>query len=170
MRLPSDAKTPEERASIIRENQSIIHEWNQRGLRKQGLLPRTRTNQQPERELQQAIIEWLRYHKVCFVRMDVAPKTFMVGNQMVRKPSPLRGWADIIVFIKGKAYHVELKAEHGRQSDEQKEVQKYVTEVGGCEYFLMKSLDELERLIKPLLTKQFVESSVETYNDFVNKS
>ncbi len=151
MRLPSEARTPEERAQIIAENHATVMGYVEKGLRREGKLPPTRHNLQPERELQNEVVTWLRNNNVCFVRIDVSPRTFFVNGQMIRKPSPLKGWADLILFIRGRAYHVELKAENGRQSDEQKEVEKYVTEVGGCEYYLMKSVTEVERLVKRLV-------------------
>lgn len=109
-----------------------------------------RKNAHPERDLQNAVIQWLTLHKVCHVRLDVKPPTYFAGGHLIRTSSPLKGWPDLMIFIQGRAYGCELKVD-SRQSDGQKEIEKYLNEVGKCPYWIVRSLDDLERLIKPLL-------------------
>lgn len=113
-----------------------------------------RTNAHPERDLQNAILQWLALRNVCHVRMDVKPPTYFAGGKLIRTPSPLKGWPDILCIVPmngvGAAIGLEVKA-GTRQSPEQREVERYMKEVGGAAYHVVKSVEDVIQIIEPLL-------------------
>lgn len=56
------------------------------------------------------------------------------------------GVADIIIIWKGRAFAIELKTPHGRQSPAQKEWAENFTLAGGV-YHVARSVDEVEGLL-----------------------
>lgn len=150
MRLPSEAKTPEERQSIIRENFAKVAGWTEKAARRQGLIHPTRRNAHPERDIQNAILRWLALKGICHVRLEVNAAQMMVGGKWVRKPSTMRGWPDILCVYgrHGTAIGLEVKATTN-QSEEQKAVEEYITRANGI-YRVVRSLEEVESLFKEL--------------------
>jgi len=57
-----------------------------------------------------------------------------------------KGVQDITCLIKGRYVAIEVKTETGRQSPEQKEIERLVNKQGG-EYHIVRSFDELRKLI-----------------------
>lgn len=106
----------------------------------------TRKNAHPERDLQNAILQWLTLKKICHVRLNVATSTIWKKGQTIRLPSAMKGWPDILVIFKGRAIGLEVKWQT-KQSDEQKEIERYITEVGGGVYRVVRSLEDVEKLI-----------------------
>lgn len=109
----------------------------------------TRTNKQPERDLQGAVIEWLVKHDVTYMELVVKPSVFWHDKRMVRKESPMRGWPDIICIVKGRFVGCELKVK-SVQSDYQKMAQEKI-EKGGGVYKICKSLADVEAVLKPFM-------------------
>ena len=74
-----------------------------------------------------------------------------------RKAMGMRaGFPDFIFLKPNKVYSylaIELKSEHGYQSNNQKEYQKAVEAAGG-KYVIIRTLDEFMTLIKGYLSKQ----------------
>lgn len=102
-----------------------------------------RTNAHPERDLQNACIQWLTYSKICFVRINANPSTVVRNGQLIRIPSPMSGWPDILALVGPHATccGLEIKVDW-RQTDNQKQVQERIEKANG-KYFIVKSLDQL---------------------------
>lgn len=56
------------------------------------------------------------------------------------------GVSDVVVVLKNKTLYIEFKTETGTQSDEQKDFQKTVTNLGH-EYYLIRSFEQFKELI-----------------------
>ena len=131
---------------------SLEPHW-EKSMRKQGLLPPTRHNEKPELVMQRKeVIPWLTEHGISFMELVVKPSTFFdpKRGKLVMVESPMRGWPDLILIIKGRFVGVELKIK-SVQSDNQKMAQEIIEKGGGI-YALVHSVAELERLVNPLLT------------------
>lgn len=118
-------------------------------MRAAGVSVTGRHNAHPERDIQNACLQWLTLRKVCHVRLAVNSSTIMAGGKMIRLPNPMRGWPDILAIVRGRAIGLEIKAD-ARQSEYQKSVQEYIEKAGGL-YFIIRSTDELDAALKPLL-------------------
>lgn len=69
-----------------------------------------------------------------------------VKRQTYRKGVQRKGIPDIIGIINGRFYGIEVKIGRDRQSADQKEVEREITEAGGV-YFIAKSYDDyLEKI------------------------
>jgi len=121
-----------------------------KGYMKQNGIPLTnRKNTHPERDIQNTCLEWLKLEKICHVRLAVNSSQIFVGGKMVRLPNPMKGWPDTLCIINGRAIGIEFK-DKTKQSESQVEVQEYIEKAGGL-YYIVHSLDELIKVIKPLL-------------------
>lgn len=101
-----------------------------------------RTNAHPERDLQNAVIQWLTMKQICFVRINANPSTIVRNGQLVRIPSPMAGWPDILCIVgQGLAVGLEIKVDW-KQTDNQKEVQARIEKANG-KYFIIKSLEQV---------------------------
>jgi len=93
-----------------------------------------------EKDIQLQIIHYLK------ARGAVVGKTKTMGVKRGRSfcfdPYTFRGFPDLCVFIKRKFYFIEVKAEKGVQSPEQKEFQQ-LAEDSGLTYILARSLDDV---------------------------
>jgi hypothetical protein len=93
-----------------------------------------------EKDIQLQIIHYLK------ARGAVVGKTKTMGVKRGRSfcfdPYTFRGFPDLCVFIKHKFYFIEVKAEKGVQSPEQKEFQR-LAEDAGLTYILARSLDDV---------------------------
>lgn len=100
-----------------------------------------------------AIGDWLFYNKFCYTKLNTRgyfrpagkkqKNGFMVGS--FRKdinPHAKKGIPDYGVLLLGYFLGLEIKSPTGVQSDDQKEFQKYITEKGGAEYHVVRSLDQ----------------------------
>ena len=71
-----------------------------------------------------------------------------VKRQVYRKGVQRKGIPDIIGIINGRFIGIEVKIGRDRQSADQKEIEKEITEAGGV-YFIAKSYDDyLEKISK----------------------
>ena len=61
-----------------------------------------------------------------------------------------KGRSDLVLYLKGTAYMIEVKTETGKQSKDQKEWQQII-ESQGFRYFVIRDRDEFEKLIVSLL-------------------
>lgn len=105
-----------------------------------------------EKHIQQTIITYLQYlenqGKVYFFRNNsfagfTERRNGTKGYIKNNKP----GMPDIIVCYKGKWIGLEIKNEKGKQSDFQKEAEIQIKKAGG-EYYIVRSVEEVESLIK----------------------
>ena len=62
-----------------------------------------------------------------------------------------KGRSDMVFYYKGTATMIEFKIETGRQSKDQIEWQKRI-ELAGFKYYIIRSLEEFQELIKKQLT------------------
>jgi tRNA G46 methylase TrmB len=63
-----------------------------------------------------------------------------------RKLGYLKGQPDLVILACGSVFFVELKKEDGRQSKEQKQVEKQLKE-SGYNYIVWKSLDDCKKFV-----------------------
>lgn len=152
MRYPHEAKNEKERQEIINENMGLMMKGAEKEARRQGIIPPTRRNAHPELDVQNAVKEWLNLHKVFFYRSDTRGRIVGYDNGRPRfAPQETKGIPDIICVIRGTYIGCEIKSSLGRQSDDQKAFQEALEKAGGL-YFLIRSVDDCERYVKPLLT------------------
>lgn len=101
----------------------------------------------PEGQIQAACMAWLAWHKVFHFRVNNVPAPLPNGGF---RPVHTRGVADCLAVINGAFIGIEFKSLVGRQSDDQKTFEANVKKAGG-KYYVIRSVDELEAVIKPLL-------------------
>ncbi|MGL5798445.1 MAG: VRR-NUC domain-containing protein [Cetobacterium sp.] len=58
-----------------------------------------------------------------------------------------KGFPDIMVIKDGRTIGIEVKAENGRQSEHQKEIE-HLFKKNGAEYYIVRSLKELKEILK----------------------
>ena len=119
-------------------------------MKQMGISVTGRHNSHPERDIQNAILQWLTLKKIYHFRLNNQATTVYSGGKMIRLPVSQRGLPDIVIIIGGRYIACEVKSETGRQSEEQKSVQEATEKAGGL-YWLVKSFEEFERLIKSLI-------------------
>ena len=99
-----------------------------------------------ESEIQNQICEYLAWKKIFFWRNNSIPSVFYKKDgsmQFRRMPKwSMNGTPDLIAVIDGKFIGIEIKAQKGIQSIQQKDFEKKVNAAGGY-YYLVRSLDEL---------------------------
>ncbi len=104
-----------------------------------------------EATVKKAILDYLQYlenqKKVVFIRNNSFCGRVMRDDGRVSfiKNSKL-GSPDIICCFRGKFVGLEVKGDKGVQTNEQKEFQKKLEQVGG-EYHVVKSLDDVKKII-----------------------
>lgn len=141
---------PKDNGKAARDKlEEMMYGWRKVAMRAAGVSVTGRHNAHPERDIQNACLQWLTLRKVCHVRLSVNSSTIMAGGKMIRLPNPMRGWPDILTIVKGRAVGLEIKAST-KQSEEQKSVQEYIEKAGGL-YYVIHSISELESALKPLL-------------------
>jgi len=59
----------------------------------------------------------------------------------------IEGYPDIVLLYNGKFYGIEVKSSTGRQSNDQKRMQQWITEAGGI-YILTRSLQDIKQIFK----------------------
>lgn len=106
-----------------------------------------------ESKIQQECYQW--YHnKFCLKNHSPKMCIFSVPNegsnareQMYKKSLGMRsGVSDMIVLKPNKVLFIEFKDEKGKQSDNQKEFEKTVSDLG-FEYHVVRSLDEFKLVV-----------------------
>lgn len=102
----------------------------------------TTPREQPERALRNEVIKELRRHAV---------KVMRVENSICGKNNV--GIADLLVFCESTFWggFLELKAEKGILSDEQKEFQRLCA-LCGIKYLVVKTLEDVERIYRKEIT------------------
>lgn len=93
-----------------------------------------------EKEIQKQIINYLNLHKIFNFKCNTTGIFVQKRNTWIKNPS--KGAPDIICIINGIFVGIEVKAQDGIQSDEQKEFERKITLAGG-KYILAHSLQEL---------------------------
>lgn len=58
----------------------------------------------------------------------------------------IAGYPDITLLYKGKFYGIEVKQEKGKQSEDQKRMEKWITQCGGI-YLIARNLKDISDLI-----------------------
>jgi len=111
-----------------------------------------------EDKLQFEIIAWfrngycLKFHKPRYCIFSVPNDGQNVVEQMRKKSMGLlRGVSDLIVLLEKICLFIEVKTVTGTQSDNQKEFQEQVEELG-FDYYLVRSLDEFKTIIQKYIT------------------
>ena len=117
-----------------------------------------------EKDLQRAVADYLRYQQnlgnLWFTRLNSGSAFVKRGSKYHKIQLCDKGTADYEVIRRDIAWayptHVgvevsqvtflELKSDTGKQSKEQKDFQ-YVVEKLGCEYYIIRSIEELESVI-----------------------
>ena len=64
----------------------------------------------------------------------------------------IKGRSDMVLYYLGKAIHIELKTETGKQRKDQKEWQSLM-ESQGFDYYIIRSLEEFIELIEKIIVK-----------------
>jgi predicted LPLAT superfamily acyltransferase len=102
-----------------------------------------------ESDIQRSIIEWLSYQRIFHYRNNSGG--FKDANQHFYRFGAT-GSPDIVCVIEGRYVGIEVKASDGRQSDAQRDFQARLEAAGGL-YILAKSIDDVERSLKPQLKR-----------------
>ena len=90
-----------------------------------------------------AVLEWLTVHKIFHFRVNTMGTPMSSGGF---RPAPTVGIPDIIAVVEGRFVGIEVKSTNGKQSQRQKMFEGQCKKAGG-EYFIVKSIDDLERLM-----------------------
>jgi len=102
-----------------------------------------------ESDIQASICDYLEIRRRFFFRVNNIPafnKNVDGSIRMRRLPKHTpRGLPDIIVIVGGVFYGLEVKKEGGKQSPEQKIIQKDIEAHGG-KYFVVKSIDDVKAI------------------------
>jgi len=109
-----------------------------------------------ESQIQSIIIDYLQYlenqGKLFFQRTNNIPVSESVaGKRVFRKMAKgqKKGFPDIFVLCKGMCIFLEIKAEKGIQSKEQKEMQELIESNYG-RYYIIKNLEEVKVIFKEI--------------------
>lgn len=106
-----------------------------------------------EQKLQQNILKYFHYQYPEFKGLLCAnlnnAKDARTGG-IYKSMGVVAGRADMVLYYKGKAVHLELKSPKGIQSEPQKAWQKII-EKQGFKYHIIKSLDEFIVIVKELI-------------------
>jgi hypothetical protein len=97
-----------------------------------------------ESEIQAAICDYLSLKGYLFSRTNNSPIYDKTRGAFRALPKyTRRGWPDICLLYKGTFYAIEIKAESGRQSLEQKQLETEIILNGG-KYVIVRSIDDLQ--------------------------
>lgn len=111
-----------------------------------------------EHRLQCRCVQWFRY-----TYSNLAARLFAVPNggrrdattgARLKAEGVLAGVSDLILLVPNQCYHallIEMKAEHGRQSQTQKEWEQAVTMYDEYKYVVCHSFTEFEQTISEYL-------------------
>jgi len=116
----------------------------------------------PESKIQQEAYNWfnnnycLKHHKPSYIihsvpngiPIPIPPKERARALDLLKKTGMVNGISDLIIHAPGgKCIMAECKTEGGYQSDDQKEIERKIIELGGV-YFVFRSLIEFQTKIK----------------------
>lgn len=96
-----------------------------------------------EKQIQSAILDWLRWHHVFCWKQNTVGIRKPNGSYI---PASTTGIPDILCIIKGQFVGIEVKSEKGIQTDNQKHFQNEVERAGGI-YILAKSIDDVQNVL-----------------------
>lgn len=134
----------------LSKTKDVLMAQQLRGYKKANGIPLTdRKNDNPEARVNAAVKEWLTLHRVFFFRVNTMGTPLPGGGY---RPASTRGISDFIAIIKGQFVGLESKSDVGRQSDDQRDFEDAVKAAGG-HYYVIRSVDDLERYVKPLIPK-----------------
>lgn len=103
-----------------------------------------------ETQIQAAILDWLRWHKIHAWRCQAVPVPVRRGNAIVglRRANPETiGIPDILGVYKGRLFAVEVKTAVGRLRPEQIEWKEKL-ESNGALWTIARSVDDIAAFIK----------------------
>lgn len=109
------------------------------GLEDQGLMK--------ESELLSFALTCLKQSGLVYWRVPNGPVMHSIGNKVIRKCSPIKGFPDIAgVFPNGKFFAIELKTDKGRLSPEQHE---WITKLNmsGAMAIVLRTKDEIREFV-----------------------
>jgi hypothetical protein len=96
-----------------------------------------------ESDIQAAICEYLTYKGYLFSRTSNAPIYDKARDAFRALPKyARRGWPDICLIHAGRFYGIEVKAEKGRLSPDQRKIGDEITANGGV-YIVARSIGDL---------------------------
>ena len=107
--------------------------------------------------LQRQLVAWFRlqYPKLVLASVPNGGRRGLIEAKILKAEGALAGFADLILLKPNKEYHalfIEVKSEKGKQTQTQKDFEKYVTENGYC-YVVVKTFDEFKSTIEEYLKK-----------------
>ena len=109
----------------------------------------------PEQQLQQDIVRYFAYQYPTLKGLLCSnlnnSKDARTGG-INKSLGVIPGRSDLVFYFKGKAYHIEVKALKGKQSEAQKEWEYKMVEQG-FDYDVVRSLDEFLHLMKIIIGK-----------------
>lgn len=99
----------------------------------------------PESEVLDTICEYLAYRGFFFWRTNNTPVFDRTRNVFRAMPKwSVKGVSDIILIHEGTPWFIEVKAEKGAQSEDQKHFEKNIILHGG-RYLLVRSIEDLTK-------------------------
>lgn len=99
-----------------------------------------------ETDILYSLCEYLQYKKHFFWRNNVVPVYSVKNKSYIRMPKFSRtGLPDIIVIKDGFTIGLEVKNEKGKQSPNQKELEKDWKEAG-AEYYVVRKIEDLQEI------------------------
>lgn len=110
-----------------------------------------------ENKIQQEVVMWFR-NNFCTTKNHPRCAIFSVPNegtdvkeqQYKKSIGMMSGVSDLIVVIENKVLFIECKDDKGKQSENQIEFEKIVTDLGH-DYFVVRSLEQFKEIILPLI-------------------
>ena len=108
-----------------------------------------------EQSTQQAIVRYFAYQYPSLKGLLCAnlnnSKDARTGG-INKSMGVIAGRSDLVLYFKGKAYHIEVKAPKGKQSEAQKDWEEIIC-LAGFDYDVVRSLDEFIHLMKIIIGK-----------------
>lgn len=106
-----------------------------------------------ESKIQQEIVIYFK-NNYCLKNHNPRYAIFSIPNESSNKKEMmfkksiglLSGASDLIVLMQNRCIFVEVKNENGRQSDNQKEFEARVKELG-FEYYIVRSLQDFKKVV-----------------------
>jgi hypothetical protein len=112
-------------------------------IKKKSLKELQNLGKKSEENIQKEIINYCKLNKILI---------FCVPNEATRNNSKfigmgvLAGVSDLVLILENKVIFVELKTHKGTQSENQKDFESSVLELGH-QYIIIRSIDEFKKLI-----------------------
>lgn len=100
-----------------------------------------------EATLQSHLVKWFRTCYPNYILFSVPNEATHTRSGYFRSLGCLSGAADLVMVLPSAIIFLELKAAKGKQSKEQIDFQKKVTELG-YQYYVIKDLHDLKEVLK----------------------